>query len=119
MNKFLLFSFLFLSFFKLSFARGPAVDPVRGISIEEYQEVKPEDAKGFNFDRKTGRIPAMNNKNLSAGDEKEISIYMVFLILLSLHLGAWFFISNKIKSEKKKVPIKDENNDDFNLPKAS
>lgn len=35
-----------------SFARKPAVEPVLGVSIEEYKEVAPEKAKGFDFNRK-------------------------------------------------------------------
>lgn len=34
-----------------SFARGPAVEPVSGISIDDYKEVPPKQAKGYHFQK--------------------------------------------------------------------
>ena len=127
MNRYFLV-LLFISISIPSFARKPAVDPVRGISIEEYQKANPGKTKGFNFEKKQeSRTPAMKSKNLSAGDEKEISITMLFFVLLSLHIGAWFFISKKVKKDyqshsEAEAQHSSDDHDDFdqmNFPKAS
>ena len=44
-----LFLFLFAFSSSLYASRGPAVDPVTGISIEEYTETTPSAGQGFDF----------------------------------------------------------------------
>lgn len=59
--KYLFLIATFLCVFKInSFARKPAVEPVLGISIEEYKEVEPKKAKGYDFNR----TPSSDNKNV-------------------------------------------------------
>ncbi len=61
--------FLVLSFACLvkinTYARKPAVEPILGVSIEEYKEVSPEKAKGFDFSRNP-------DSELKAEDSKTI-----------------------------------------------
>ncbi len=46
----ILFLMIFL-FSSLAFGRAPAVDPIRGISIDDYREVDPNKDPGFNWNK--------------------------------------------------------------------
>ncbi|MEE3079607.1 MAG: hypothetical protein VX341_09760 [Bdellovibrionota bacterium] len=67
--------FLILSFACLikinTFARKPAVEPIMGVSIEEYKEVPPAKAKGYDFSRK----PNSNVNNQDTIPTKEVRIH--------------------------------------------
>jgi hypothetical protein len=50
-----------------AFGRSPAVEPISGISIDNYNDVPPEQAKGYDFDQKgTARKPAAPGGETSA-----------------------------------------------------
>tara|TARA_R110002049_G_scaffold156002_3_gene320944 strand:- start:632 stop:1012 length:381 start_codon:yes stop_codon:yes gene_type:complete len=81
---------IFLLLFSVStslFARGPAVEPVSGISIEEYNETTPKEGRGFDFSSDNTyyeKMPA--DTNLSATS-------IIFLVFASaLPFFVWFGI---------------------------
>lgn len=37
-------------------ARQPAVDPIMGLSIDEYKEVSPQDARGYSFNQRPQEV---------------------------------------------------------------
>lgn len=129
-----------------AFARKPAVDPVIGVSIEEYKEVPPEQAKGFNFERKPNSNKAQANPERihspeklavdSATDESSSSGKLLILFLIFLPIvasGITFYKLGRrqrdihgledvetIKSEEETKAHDDhEDHDDYDWPKAS
>lgn len=111
MNK-NLFILLVLAWFVMAsgaFGRGPAVEPVRGLSIEEYNDVGPEKAKGFNFGEKSS--------------EKPWGQGVLIVLLVALPIATWFGLMKGLKAEKKLDEKLDEdkkeNIDSENFPKAS
>jgi hypothetical protein len=133
------FVFLTILFsIQLAHARKPAVDPVVGISIEEYKEVPPEKAKGFNFNqaRKPDAAQRVHNSaeiregsaSDTAGAENLLVVFLVFLPVIAA--GMTFYLLKKeqpeeIKSDNvvdifaKKKDDNDDDHDDYNFPKAS
>lgn len=119
----LIFTGLFIlsSIVSLSHARHPAVDPVRGLSIDEYPEIAPENAQGFEF----GQVPAQTSEALRAtasdqapqapqivtsnipsvtqadleGHAPSFPTLLLLTLLLGMPFGLWWFIHKKIKEE--------------------
>ncbi|OIQ19803.1 MAG: hypothetical protein BM556_04785 [Bacteriovorax sp. MedPE-SWde] len=129
---------LFIS--STTFARKPAVDPVVGVSIEEYKEVPPEKAKGYDFNRRpnsekraasTKRTHSVEGLKVeSATDTSASSGKLIFLFLIFLPIVAsgitFYRLGRKFDGITKDSNVtdinknkKDSDHDDFDIPKAS
>lgn len=134
-----------------SFARSPAVGPVTGISIDEYKDVPPSQAKGFNWKNSEDIKPSFDSSKLpeqgiNTEEGPDLSPAIVLFFMSILPFGIWFFLLGKLadpahdigyqeegddgqelKGDTLAFPPKakkyskndDEDDDDFNLPKAS
>ncbi len=124
-------------------ARGPAVEPVTGLSIEEYNETFPDETKGFNFNKtskdqtnNTQKSISRNIANINRAPERSIeSLYdktsseYAFLVILGiLPFVIWFGIMKTIDSIEEKYRSSrprlvrtdnDDNDDDDNYPWVS
>lgn len=115
-------------FFTPLFARSPAVDPVSGISIEEYTEVDPKTTKGFDF---------TNSKDSDLVKDSELNASTAFFLLVAsiLPVVVWFGVMRALPdaptapaNETARTPLtivqgqnnsSDDDHDDDTLPKAS
>ena len=116
--------------FNLS-ARSPAVEPLMGSSIEEYKEVDPKKAKGYNFNRTPSslenQIPRKHNettlKTKSATDTKEnLDFLVLFFILLPVFVSAIAYFKFKSGQETTQEIVENNsqsNSEDHDFPKAS
>ncbi len=111
------------------FARSPAVEPVTGISIEEYREVDATTTTGYNFTREE---PAYEH---TSKDTQLTPMTALFLIIASaLPFVVWFGImralpdgSNNTASSPAQAPTlsiikgegKPSHDEDDTWPKAS
>jgi len=131
-----------------SFARKPAVEPVTGISIDEYKDVPPSEAQGFNWNQDSKNTKSENVQakvDVEKLPEQEINITsgpdltpaMILMFMLVLPFGIWFFLLGKLDAPENEVgfeeqedidnmlafPKKSEkddgDDDDFDVPKAS
>lgn len=119
----------FSLFFNPLFARSPAVDPVSGISIEEYREVDPKTTKGFDF---------RNSKDSALTKDSELNLSTAFFLLVAsiLPVVVWFGVMRALPdapaapaNETARTPLtivqgqnsnsSDDDHDDDTLPKAS
>ena len=147
MKKITIACFLLLSTLGIAEARKPAVEPVTGISIQDYKEIPPSQAKGYNFQKgkpqnvaKKGTSPTITNttvktvetkttKQLSGADAPAWPVSLFLFVLIALPFGAWFGIMKSLQKENEDqvvpsntlaFPTKDNStdDDDYNLPKA-
>lgn len=141
-NLILILALLTLTSFGLH-ARGPAVEPVTGISIDDYKEIPPEQAKGYDFQKgkpkaiakkahsessiaPTKPVVTKTEKQIySEGPSWPISIFLILLV--ALPFGAWFGVLKGLSSEETTeeapsntiaFPSKRTDEDDTNWPKA-
>ena len=127
-------------------ARKPAVEPVMGLSIEEYDNVPPEKAQGFNFEQDSKQSPkqvkqnqitpnqnpvaprSLVNQSLQSADSDTPAI--LFYILLSLlPFVVWFGLMKSLESNEEEFTAemydleaqrrKREEAKDDDIPKAS
>jgi hypothetical protein len=138
MRKLLILSFISLVMTP-SFARKPAVDPVIGVSIEEYKEVPPEKAQGFDFNRKPNskniaapvarthspeKLSVQNATDANASSGKLLFLFFIFLPIIASGI-TFYRLSKRHRDihgmENLEVTERDEerNDDDFDIPKAS
>ncbi len=107
----LILLFSFLTVFNL-YGRSPAVEPVMGLSIEEYETVSPENATPYDFAETTteakapARAPAIEvpssfeftapSRTFSQVEaETRVPPYLIFMALL-LPLIVWFGLLKNI-----------------------
>ncbi|MCR9203495.1 MAG: hypothetical protein NXH75_02890 [Halobacteriovoraceae bacterium] len=106
MKHLILLSLFVLSF--TTFGRAPAVEPVRGISIEQYQETNPATDPGFNWKEEnyvqetsliTTRVPAeaalINN---TSNQSKSWPTYLFLVSLLTLPFVLWYSVMKGLES---------------------
>lgn len=122
----------------MSFARKPAVEPVSGISIDQYDDVSPEKATPYNFNQeKTKKLVPIDTKKevkqrtLNQLEEKTTSTtnqILVLLMVMTLPIAVWLGLMKGVKDLDQEVPnnVVDLNtkkpsndDDDMNFPKAS
>ncbi len=114
----------FLAFFSLSsFARKPAIEPVRGISIDHYKEVKPSQDPGFNFNSTTERAPSNKVTNTKtyrttssdANHTPSNTLPGVFFLitLAAMPFGLWWLVVNHKDEETHTVQSTPSNTYDF------
>ncbi|MBT3586919.1 MAG: hypothetical protein HN509_18555 [Halobacteriovoraceae bacterium] len=100
---------LFLTLLGCSFAfakspsRAPAIDPVVGLDIQQYNDVSPDQAKGYDWNQTQGLAATENKKSESIQDflyrpeetNTENGLGQIFLLILGLCLpfALWFGIS--------------------------
>lgn len=102
---------ILLSLFVLSittFGRAPAVEPVRGISIEQYQETNPATDPGFNWKEAdyvqetsliTTRVPAEAALiNRTSNQSKSWPTYVFLVSLLTLPFVLWYSVMKGLES---------------------
>ena len=119
-------------------ARKPAVEPILGVSIEEYKEVSPKDAKGYDFsrvpnshaDQPKKRIHSQKQltKGSAVDTQKTESWVLLLFILLPIAASGITFFRLKQPSINEEQPsglklVKDDqgdsDHDDIDYPKAS
>jgi hypothetical protein len=96
--KYALLSFLFITATSVM-GRSPAVEPVTGISIDQYEEVNPSNDPGFNWNTKlskaasttlvTTRVPAQNGLikgTTSQGKSLPTTLFLIGLLTLPFFL---------------------------------
>lgn len=134
-------TFIFLStliFLNIAHAEGderkPAVEPIQEIDIEQYQNQDPSNAKGYDFSHPVA--PLAKSKVKKADSPSGINIWGPIIFLLSVPVAIWLGLSKsfnekEIASDKqhgyyrkdfqliKKEQSNDDEDDDFDLPKAS
>ncbi|ATH06970.1 hypothetical protein BIY24_03170 [Halobacteriovorax marinus] len=135
-KQFILFLFLALITSSMSFARKPAVEPVSGISIEEYNDVPPSKATPFDFTQKKEQPSAAVKKNevktttINELDDAKSSTNQIIVILMVclLPIAVWLGLMKGVKDLEEETPNNvvdleskrgDDDNDDMNFPKAS
>ncbi|WP_127718096.1 hypothetical protein [Halobacteriovorax sp. HLS] len=122
----------------MSFARKPAVEPVTGISIDQYDDVAPEKATPYNFNQKKTKAltpvktkKEVKQKTLNQMQEKTTSTtnqVLVLLMVMVLPIAVWLGLMKGVKDLDHEAPnnVVDLNSkkpsnddDDMNFPKAS
>lgn len=131
--------FLLLTFVStsLTFARGPAVEPVTGISIDQYDDVPPSKATPFDFSQDSEAKKAQPIKkgtvketNLEALEDSKSTTnkYIVILMVCLLPVAVWLGLMKGVKDLDQEVPSnivdldskrEKDDDDDVNFPKAS
>lgn len=100
-------------------ARRPAVEPVMGLSIEEYENVTPEQSQGFNFERpQADRPPQNENVNIdsirqgnsiaprnlinqpSSATESSAPATLFYILLSLLPFIVWFGLMKNLDAEQ-------------------
>ncbi|MCK5072696.1 MAG: hypothetical protein KAQ98_04665 [Bacteriovoracaceae bacterium] len=126
-------------------ARKPAVEPVTGLSIDNYEHVPPENARGYEWKYGTPKkiVPESTTKraqkNLRPPEIEQESgngflstIFILFIVLLPLAIWISLFIglgkNRKLPEASENLPDnvtdlikekKDDENEDYKFPKAS
>lgn len=88
-------------------ARRPAVEPVMGISVDEYKEVAPEKTKPYNFTQEpqveevssstsTTNTPIVTQKALENSTDNPSVTTAILVIFLSLPFAVWWAIMKKL-----------------------
>jgi len=141
MRKFLILSIVSLLTSPV-FARKPAVDPVLGVSIEEYKEVPPAKAKGFDFNRTPGskdyKAPVQRTHSpegltvAKATDEASSGklLFLFFIFLPIIASGITFYrlgkrhrdihgLESMTEDKHETKSESSDDHDDYDIPKAS
>lgn len=135
-------------------ARKPAVEPVTGISIDDYKEVPPSEAQGYDWNKgqnnQANRKPKsveqapvntdeLPQKEIETVSTPDLTPAVVLLFMLSLPFGIWFFLLGKLEKPENEVGFQEDedldntlafpgksktesnkdDDDDFDIPKAS
>lgn len=144
--------FIFMTAGLFSFetqSREPAVEPVMGLSIEEYENVPPEESQGFNFEQKdaqeTQRGPSgqqqlsrpqtpaaarnlINQSNQTSTTDTPATLFYILLCLLPFIV--WFGLMKNLDGNQEEnftaemydleeQRRKREGSDDDDIPRAS
>lgn len=122
--------------------RAPAVDPVMGLSIEEYEKVDPADATPFDFTEQSTEPTAISAplapRSLQQTSSESKGPPTYFYILMSLlPFVIWYGVMKNLESLEEEVVTENiedntfdlnaqrekraalDQNDDTDLPKAS
>lgn len=120
---------LILALFTLplsSFARKPAVEPVTGISIDEYKEVPPSQAQGYNWNKKNteslkvkentapqvkGDVSALPEREISSTTGPNLTPAIVLFFMLILPFGIWYFLLGKLDEPETEIGFQEEEED--------
>ena len=120
-----------------AFGRKPAVEPVTGLSIDQYDDVHPSKAKAYDFNtNKTKKLaPAKGAKKVKQTsidqmkDKKsKMNQGIVLLMVFLLPVAVWLGLMKGVKDLDQEVPnnvvdlnskSKSSDDDDIDYPKAS
>lgn len=123
------FSILFILVLGLfsfkSYSRAPAVDPVMGISIEEYERVDPADAKPFDFSETDQTVEGQNNAfssaplaprslQLSSDQSKGPPTYF-YIILSLLPFVIWYGVMKNLETSDGQSDLTEDLNNTYDL----
>lgn len=122
MKKITLLALILLSNLTLVEAREPAVEPVTGISIDDYKVIPPSQAKGYEFQKgkptnvgqKTPVQKTITNTtattevtNIETKTTKQLQTdapgwptSLFLFVLIALPFGAWFGIMRSLQEDK-------------------
>lgn len=119
-----------------AYGRSPAVEPVSGISIDDYEAVEPGDGKGLDLSKNTAEIITTSNSNKASKEiskdslsEKSGNNFWLFIAILLAPFLSYYFLTRKttksnlpnnvefLKDYKK--PETTDHDDDQNVKKAS
>lgn len=126
-----------------SFARGPAVEPVSGISIDDYKEIPPDQAKGYHFQKgkpvsassvtpvKTitkSKNPKTKSKEQVYDSAPAWPLSFLLVLLIGLPFGIWIGVMKSLGKEQEPLDTshntiafpskKSGDDDDVDWPKA-
>ncbi len=110
MKNLIVLSLILLPFTVL--ARKPAVEPVTGISIDDYKEVPPSQAKGFDWSKNNkelkvnsdskpavkGDVTKLPEQEITTISTPDLSPAVILLMMLALPFGIWFFLLGKLEA---------------------
>lgn len=140
-KSYLYFLILFL-IQNIGHARAPAVEPIRGISIDQYEITDPARDPGFNWNQsdyvqETSLITTQAQmESVNSSNSKNWPTYLFVLSLLSLPFLLWYSIVKSLDAseeqtlldpnntfdlseERKKREESSNQDNDKDLPKAS
>ena len=121
MKKITLLALILLSNLTLVEAREPAVEPVTGISIDDYKVIPPSQAKGYEFQKgkpsnvaqkapvqkTTTNTTATTVTNIETKSTKQLQTdapgwptSLFLFVLIALPFGAWFGIMRSLQEDK-------------------
>lgn len=123
MKKITLLALILLSNMTLVEAREPAVEPVTGISIDDYKVIPPSQAKGYEFQKgkpsnvaqkapvqkttTTTNTTATTVTNIETKSTKQLQTdapgwptSLFLFVLIALPFGAWFGIMRSLQEDK-------------------
>ncbi|PIK14979.1 hypothetical protein [Halobacteriovorax sp. JY17] len=136
-RQLILFLFLALITSSMTFARKPAVEPVSGISIDQYDDVAPSKATPFDFTQNEKskslapvRKSPVKETNVEMMDDSKSTTNktIVILMICLLPIAVWLGLMKGVKDLEEEVPSnvvdldskrESDNDDDMNFPKAS
>ena len=94
--------FLFIASLLFSYStmgRSPAVEPVTGISIDQYREVDPKNDPGFKWDQdKSKHIRLMGKKSDYSSASSVTTTLLFFAALAAFPLAMWFALMKSFPS---------------------
>jgi len=99
-----------LLFSSVIFARAPAVEPVTGISIDQYREVDPKSDPGFNWKQDPSKYIHFNTntaKRNPANYESTTSTTMTAVFLLAIvafPIALWFTLMKSFPTAPESIP---------------
>lgn len=114
-TKSLFFILLSLGSFLLSsasFGRAPAVEPVTGISIDQYREVDPKEDKGFDWHQDSSKFTRFKN-NRTTGQRASVAydssasttMSVVFLVaIVAFPIALWFTLMKSFPNTPSSSP---------------
>lgn len=116
-----------------AFARKPAIEPVTGISIDDYKEVPPSQAKGYNWNEENKKVTAeaiapkgdvtkLPSRSISEETAPDLKPAIILVLLLVLPFGIWFFLNGKLDSPESEIGFQEEeeiNDNTLAFPKAT
>lgn len=100
-------------FFSLSsFGRAPAVEPVTGISIDQYREVDPKSDPGFNWKQDASRHIHFNTDTVSRrrapanyASTTSTTMTTVFLLaIVAFPIALWFTLMKSFPTAPESIP---------------
>jgi hypothetical protein len=88
--------FLLALFFSLTInGRSPAVEPVSGISIDQYQEADPKKDPGYNWKHNSNQLIKLKNQRTPANTNYNSTVsttlaVIFFLTITAFPIALWF-----------------------------
>ena len=128
MKKLLILALLALPL--TSFARKPAVEPVTGISIDEYKDVPPSQAQGYDWNQESqgktkgkikfapaikGDVTKLPQHEIESTSTPDLTPAIILMLMLLLPFGIWFFLLGKLEAPATEVGFKDHEEEDNTL----